>query len=173
MRCQAALRSSLRNAPRSSLLARANSEFYLATHELPLAPTTRQVQNELLRKLRLWERLDEHELALVTRADGLWNEAQRAEAIAWCEQLRLVRWVFRIDAEIVPLAHNPGVDFSLSAPCWKLHCRTVVHVPARIVIVDAPISISCGVARRMRRPWARPAPQSWHASRRALPDIAD
>ncbi len=100
----------------ASLLARAQSEFFLTEHSLPsgLQPVTRQVQNSILRQMRLWEKLDQHELTLVAMADGLWNEEQKAEAIGWCEQLRLLRWVLRVDAELVPLAHDPGVDFSLS-----------------------------------------------------------
>jgi hypothetical protein len=49
----------------------------------------------------------------VTAADGLWTAEHRAKIVTWCEQLRLLRWTLRIDAELIPLAHNPPVDYSL------------------------------------------------------------
>jgi len=48
------------------------------------------------------------------------NDAmQQNQVIEWCEQLRLLRWVLRIDAEIVPLAHFPKLDFSLAAQLFR------------------------------------------------------
>jgi len=100
----------------ASLLSRASSEVYLEHNQLPPGAeiVTRQIQNTLLRQKGLWEKLDPTEKALVSAADGLWTAEHRAEVLVWCEQLRLLRWTLGIDAELVPLAHNPPVDFSLA-----------------------------------------------------------
>jgi hypothetical protein len=100
----------------ASLLARAGGEVWLEHHELPPGAevVTRQVQNTLLRQIGLWEKLEPTEIALVSAADGLWTAAQRMEVITWCEQLRLLRWTLGMDAELMPLAHNPQVDYSLA-----------------------------------------------------------
>lgn len=100
----------------ASLLARAAGEIYLASHELPAGAevVTRQIQNSMLRRLGLWEKLDSAERELIIAADGLWTIEQRMEAIIWCEQLRLLRWTLQIDAELIPLAHSPRPDYSLA-----------------------------------------------------------
>lgn len=99
----------------ASLLARAASEVYILNNQLPPGAevVTRQIQNTLLRKMGLWEQLDRHESELAMAADGLWTPEQRNEVITWCEQLRLLRRTLGIDAEVIPLAHNPSVDFSI------------------------------------------------------------
>jgi|SRR5665213_983934 len=98
-----------------SLLARAGSEAYLSTHELPPGAevVTRQNQNAFLRAHRLWEKLESAELALVTTQDGGWTIEQQGEAINWCEQLRLLRWIFGVDTEITSMEHSPKIDFRL------------------------------------------------------------
>lgn len=100
----------------ASLVSRAGSEVYLAMHELPpgAESVTRQKQNTLLRQRGLWERLDPTERALASIADGLWSVEQQGEVIVWCERLRLLRWTLGVDAEIIPLAHHPRVDYSLA-----------------------------------------------------------
>lgn len=100
----------------ASLLARAGAEIYLASHTMPAGAevVTRQIENSRLRKLGLWEKLDSVENALIIAADGLWTAEQRMEVITWCEQLRLLRWTLGIDAELIPLAHYPRVDYSLA-----------------------------------------------------------
>lgn len=106
----------------ASLLSRAASEVYLEHNELPLRAeiVTRQIQNTFLRQKGLmWEKLDPIEKALVSAADGMWTPEHRAEVVTWCEQLRLLRWTLGIDAELVPLAHNPPVDFSLAHYLWQ------------------------------------------------------
>ncbi len=105
-----------RTAILASLLSRGASEIYLEHNELPLGAeiVTRQIQNTLLTQKGLWEKLDPTEKALASAADGRWTAEHRAEVRIWCEQLRLLRWTLGIDAELVPLAHNPQLDFSLA-----------------------------------------------------------
>lgn len=99
----------------ASLLARGAGEVHLESHELPPGAevVTRQIQNTALRRMGLWEKLDSTEAALVSAPDGFWTSAERMQVVTWCEQLRLLRWTLRIDAELIPLAHFPRVDFSL------------------------------------------------------------
>jgi hypothetical protein len=100
----------------ASLLARGGSEVYLRHKELPPGAqvVTRQIQNGFLKQTGLWQSLEQPEMELVIAADGGWTQEQRGSVIAWCEQLRLLRWAIGVDRELIPLAHFPGVDFSLS-----------------------------------------------------------
>jgi hypothetical protein len=100
----------------ASLLARAASEIYIQHNELApgLEVVTRQNQNALLRNAGLWEKLEPPERSLFTAADGQWTTDQQNEVGNWCEQLRLLRWVLGVDAELTPLAHVPRIDFTLS-----------------------------------------------------------
>ncbi len=75
---------------------------------------TRQVQNCFLRNHGLWTKLEQPEFELASIADGQWSTTQRGRVVEWCEQLRLLRWVLGFDAEIVPLAHFPKLDFSMT-----------------------------------------------------------
>ena len=99
----------------ASLLARGASEVFLKQHDLPPGAhvLTRQTQNTLLRRLGLWEKLERSENTLASLSDGLWTTEDWSEFITWCEQLRLLRWTMGIDTELIPLAHNPQLDFSL------------------------------------------------------------
>ena len=99
-----------------SLIARAASEIYIHHNELSpgMQVMTRQVQNALLRDRELWEKLEPPERALTVLADGRWSTEQQNEVTSWCERLRLLRWVLGLDAELVPLAHFPKIDFALS-----------------------------------------------------------
>jgi hypothetical protein len=100
----------------ASLLARAASEIYLQHNQLSpgLEVVTRQTQNALLRENGLWNKLEQAEADLVSAADGRWSVEQQNQVFVWCEQLRLLRWVIGLDSELVPLAHFPTLDFSLS-----------------------------------------------------------
>jgi hypothetical protein len=100
----------------ASLLARAGGEAYLENNEVPPGAevVTRQIQNSRLRELGLWEKLQPGESALASAADGLWTAEQRMKCIAWCEQLRLLRWTLGIDAELVPLSHYPETEYSVA-----------------------------------------------------------
>lgn len=100
----------------ASLLARGASEIYLQHHRIAEGAevVTRQVHNSLLRGAGLWDKLERPEADLATAADGLWSTEQQNDVLTWCEQLRMLRWVFGIDSELVPLAHFPALDFSLS-----------------------------------------------------------
>jgi len=100
----------------ASLLARAASEIHIEHHDLPAGAevSTRQVQNALLRRKGLWDKLEPAEIELVSAADGRWTVEQQNNVTKWCEQLRLLRWALGIDAELMPLAQFPKVDFSLA-----------------------------------------------------------
>jgi hypothetical protein len=101
----------------ASLLARGGSELNL--QHIPLPPgaeiVTRQIQNGLLRERGLWQKLEQPEADLTGAPDGCWSVEQRTQVVTWCEQLRLLRWVLGIDGDLLPLAHCPTLDFSLSA----------------------------------------------------------
>ncbi len=100
----------------ASLVSRAASEIYLQYNEVPagLELITRQTQNQILRRSGLWEKLEPAEVDLVHAADGLWTVEQQNQFPIWCERLRLLRWVLRIDDELTPLAHFPKPDLSLT-----------------------------------------------------------
>ena len=100
----------------ASLLTRGGSEFYLQNHKVPdgLNVITRQSQNEFLRRCGLWENLEPAELGLVSAADGAWPAEQLNRLGEWCEQLRLLRWVLRIDSFLKPMSHFPRTDFLVS-----------------------------------------------------------
>jgi len=100
----------------ASLLARGASEIYLRHHHVAEGTevVTRQVQNSFLRETGLWDELERPEAELSIAADGLWTPEQCNLVLTWCEQLRVLRWVFGIESEAVPLSHFPKLDFSLS-----------------------------------------------------------
>ena len=82
---------------------------------------TRQTQNSLLREAGLWDQLELHERALSVVADGQWTNEQQNEVVKWCEHLRILRWILGIDAELIPLAHLPKIDFALSRSLLSAH----------------------------------------------------
>jgi len=113
----------------ASLLARGSSEIYLQHSQL--APgfevVTRQIQNALLRDHGVWDKLERAEADLASAADGFWTVEQRDQVFIWCEQLRLLRWVLGVDAELVWLAHCPTLDFWLSHDVlrWRKGARSM------------------------------------------------
>jgi hypothetical protein len=119
-----------------SLMARAASEIYIQGLSLDAGEDviSRQIQNAFLRQAGLWEKLEPVERTLVIAADGQWTTEQRNQVATWSEQLRLLRWVLGLDAELVPLAHSPKVDFTLSRGLLR----------QRLVTVQS---------RRMLKPW--------------------
>ena len=44
--------------------------------------------------------------------EGSWTHHH--QILAWCEELRLLRWVFRIDSELKPLSEYRGIEFNLT-----------------------------------------------------------
>ena len=100
----------------ASLLARGASEIYLQHHQVAegVEVVTRQIHNSLLRGHGVWDKLERPEADLASVADGLWSVEQQNGVLTWCEQLRVLRWVLGIDSELIPLAHFPGLEFSLS-----------------------------------------------------------
>ncbi len=101
----------------ASLVVRGGSEAYLHRNDLGagLEIVTRQTQNCFLREHRLWEKLERIEFSLASLADGQWTEEQYGRLVDWSEQVRLLRWILKVDSEIVPLAHYPRLDFSLAS----------------------------------------------------------
>ncbi len=100
----------------AALVSRAASEIYLQHREVPSGSqiVTRQTVNQKLRQGGLWDKLEPDELSLLIAADGHWTAEQQNEYPIWCERLRLLRWTLKIDDELVPLAHFPKSDVSLS-----------------------------------------------------------
>src|ERR1039458_2303976 len=99
----------------ASLVRRAASEIDLQRSGVRPEVTTRQNENQLLRKYGLWEKLESPELDLVRVADGEWTVQQQNDLVAWSEQLRILRWVLRLDSELVPLEHFPRPDLRLAS----------------------------------------------------------
>ena len=105
----------------AALLARAASEYLFKSNEIPDGVTivTRRALIENLRKEELWDKLTVEEGDLLRIPDGEWSSEQVHQMAQWCEHLRLLRWVLRIDAQITPLAHFPKTDVSLSGEIVK------------------------------------------------------
>lgn len=100
----------------ASLLARGAGESYQKRNRMPedVRVVNRQVQNAFLRTQGLWDKLEPEEAALAATAEGDWTLEQTSQVVVWGEQLRLLRWVLRVDSELMPLEHFPKLDFSLS-----------------------------------------------------------
>ena len=98
------------------LVTRAAREINIKNERIPLGSemVTRQSQMEYLRRCALWRRLESDEANLFIAPEGAWTAEQPIEIIGWCEQLRLLRWVLRIDSELTPLAHFPQVEVSMA-----------------------------------------------------------
>lgn len=105
----------------ASLLARGGSEIGLkhATIAPGTEVITRQIQNKFLKDAGLWTKLERPELDLVSCPDGAWTAEHRGQVTSWSEQLRLLRWTLRIDAEITPLALFPKVDYSMTREFFR------------------------------------------------------
>lgn len=99
----------------SSLLARAASEVRIQRNgsSADNEDRTRIGVNTLLRERGLWEKLESVEAQLFGLAPGSWDVEQVNEVALAFEQIRLLRWVFRLDPELIPLAHFPKPDFEL------------------------------------------------------------
>ena len=106
----------------ASLLSRGWSEAYLHTHpvEEGMEAITRRKQNQFLREQRLWNSLQPEELALVIAPDGSWLPEQIYLVEEWCEQLRLLRWILKIDTFLLPLSHHPKSDLSSAVALSKI-----------------------------------------------------
>jgi len=106
----------------ASLLTRGWSELYSQSHPIKegMEATTRRAQNQLLRERQLWSKLEPEELSLVSSPDGSWSSEQTNRIAEWCEQMRLLRWVLKIDSFLLPLSHCPKTDFSEAAKLSKV-----------------------------------------------------
>ncbi len=106
---------------KANLLARGASESFLNSKEVPdgIVVITRQTQIEHLRKQQLWDKISVEEGDLLRIADGHWASEQIHLMLPWCEQLRLLRWVLGLDPQIMPLAHFPKPDPSLTPNITK------------------------------------------------------
>lgn len=116
----------------ATLVARAGAEIQSqqsgrANHRA--GEFARQVQNKLLREQGLWDKLEENERELMRAPGGSWTTDQQAAVVAWCEQLRLLRWVLRVDTVPTPLAQFPGVDFALDMPISRIMSENGVPAP--------------------------------------------
>jgi hypothetical protein len=146
----------------AALLIRSGSERYLSEHTVPQGAEvqTRQVHNRILRQHGLWDKLAAEERDLLMLPDGEWPHDQPKRVIEWSEQLRLLRWVLRIDRELAPLAHVPPIDFVLASevlegkavatqpplPSWDIrpehdvaevyHARTLAELQGRGLAAD-------------------------------------
>lgn len=102
-----------------TLFARALVESQPSPHQAPDGDTgIRQGLNHILRRRELWANLEPTEAALCSLPQGAWPTADRNLAIDWAEQLRLLRWLFRLDDELLPLAAFPRWDSVLVSRLW-------------------------------------------------------
>jgi hypothetical protein len=105
-----------RTAILAGLILRAGTELSLNNpNAQQLADAgVRGAINKMLRKRELWDQLETGESDLFCAADGAWTTAQKNNLFSWCEQLRLLRWTIGLDANIVPLAHLPRPEVSVT-----------------------------------------------------------
>lgn len=100
----------------AGLVLRAASELSLNgpdAHDLAEAGI-RGAINKMLRKSKLWDHLEAGEADLFCAPDGAWTSEQKNNMHSWCEQLRLLRWTMGLDPDIVPLAHLPKPEVTLT-----------------------------------------------------------
>jgi hypothetical protein len=96
------------------LLARVGSEAYISEKELPEATEviTRQSLLTFLRENGLWEKLEVPEVELLSAPDGQWSRSQIQEgAVAYSEQLRLLRWTLQIDLFLAAISRSACPDY--------------------------------------------------------------
>jgi hypothetical protein len=99
------------------LLARVGSEAYISEKELPEGTEviTRQSLLTFLRENGLWEKLEAPEVELLSAADGHWSRSQIQEgAVAYSEQLRLLRWTLQIDLFLPAISRSACPDYRQS-----------------------------------------------------------
>ncbi|MBE0656751.1 MAG: hypothetical protein IH602_03620 [Bryobacteraceae bacterium] len=99
----------------AALLARGIVEIERARMEdLLVESDARPTLNSMLRSAARWESLDPIEADLMGRPEGSWTSEQQMLVTVYSEELRLLRWVLGIDAELAPLAHCPKADLALA-----------------------------------------------------------
>lgn len=81
------------------LVNRAGSESYLREKEMPdgVEVTTRRVHLQLLRERGLWEEIAAQDRELMMLPDGHWEWQQICRVAEIAEQIRLLRWILRLD----------------------------------------------------------------------------
>lgn len=75
-----------------------------------LAIGVRQRVNRCLGTSGIRNKLEADERQLCSSAAGTWTSEQRWRAIAWGEQLRLLRWMLGVDSESTSFALFPRID---------------------------------------------------------------
>ncbi|MDX2181501.1 MAG: hypothetical protein SFV18_18040 [Bryobacteraceae bacterium] len=107
-----------------ALFARSASEAFRRNTEITVdqALHMRGSYNKWLRQVGLWDKCELDERDLLGAPEGGWTEEQTLLNWTWCEQLRLLRWVLRIDKQIEPLAHFPKPHHSRLSdlPNWQV-----------------------------------------------------
>ena len=68
----------------------------------------------LIRERGLWDRLESEERTLLSSDTGTWTQEQKGRWIDWSEQLRLLRWLLRLNEDVAPLSDFPPPAVSLS-----------------------------------------------------------
>jgi hypothetical protein len=108
---------SQRAAILSAIASRAAGEISIGPGEVRSGDqaAVRGTVNQVLRARDLWSHLEPREQKLLSAATGSWSSSEKNRFPEWCEQLRLLRWTLGIDAELTPLAHDPGPDSGLAA----------------------------------------------------------
>jgi hypothetical protein len=131
----------------ATLVLRGSSEVCLRNRATPVAApvATRQTLNRALRENGLWGKLEPAEATLAGAPDGVWPAEQSNPGVVmtWCEQLRLLRWTLRIDAELMPLAHLPKFDISAAAAILAVG---KIPAPGGVLLTSADLLVERDIA---------------------------
>jgi len=142
----------------ASLLVRGRNELDLHNHraEGGMKTIVRREQIQFLRECGLWGALEPAELGLISAADGNWAPEQLNHLPQWCEQLRVLRWVLKIDTYLLPLSRHPNLDFSVAGSIAKngdaIRCKVSLQPldirPVRDLAYAYTLSVALEMSRR-------------------------
>lgn len=130
------------------LAYRANSEAFLKQNVLPdhMQIISRQRHMELLRSRNLWEKLLPDERQVLMMPDGEWGWPLINEAGVMQEQLRLTRWILRLDFFLPDLGSVRRFD--------ARRYKELIDAPERLaknprLVGASNLEAACGGAREL------------------------
>jgi hypothetical protein len=100
----------------AAMIDRAGSEAFLKSKELPpgVAVITRQRLIAMLRSAEIWDALPLISRERMMLPDGGWDWELISDALRQLEDLRVLRWVLRIDTYLLPIDQAYKVHLSLA-----------------------------------------------------------
>jgi hypothetical protein len=89
----------------AAMIDRAGSEAFLKTKEMPegVEVITRQRLVAMLRSAEIWDVMPSTDREKMMLPDGGWNWQQITDALRQVEDLRVLRWVLRVDTYLLPI----------------------------------------------------------------------